>query len=412
MRILYLHQYFNTPRDAGSTRSYEMARRLVAAGHEVNMVTSRRDLVGSRPGKGWEVTDVDGIRVHWLPVPYANKMPYAQRLKAFGRFALGAAAYSASIPSDIVFASSTPLTIAIPAVWAKKRLRAPMVFEVRDLWPELPIAVGAIKGKPQVAAARWLERFAYQNSSAVVALSPGMKDGVARTGYPADRIAVIPNSSDLQLFDVPEEKGKEFRAKYPWLQERPMILYAGALGKINGIGYLVRIASQLERLDPEIRVVVAGEGVEKEIILRGAQELGVLNRNFFMIDRVPKSEVPELFSAATISLSLVIDLPELWPNSANKFFDTLAAGRPIAINHGGWQNELLTETGAGFILPPNNASESAKVLAKAIQDPERLASARVAARRLAEERFDRDKLAAQLEQVLLDAVQSAPVARK
>lgn len=410
MRILYLHQYFNTPRDAGGTRSYEMARRLVVAGHEVNMVTSKRHAGGGNTG--WEVTNVDGIRVHWLPVPYANKMPYAQRIQAFARFALGASTYAATIPSDVIFATSTPLTIAIPAVWAKRRLRVPMVFEVRDLWPELPIAVGAIKGKPQIAAARWLERFAYKNASAVVALSPGMKEGIERTGYPSNRIPVIPNSCDLQLFDVPAQAGEEFRAKYEWLGSRPLILYAGTLGKINGVGYLARIASQLQHINPEIRVVVAGAGAEEEMIRREAEELGVLNRNFYMIQRIPKAEVPALYSAATISLSLFIDLPEMWANSANKFFDTLAAGRPVAINYGGWQNELVRESGAGILLPPNNAQEAARTLAQAVQNPERLASARVAARHLAEERFDRDKLASQLEEVLFNAVKSSPQTRK
>ena len=175
MRITYLHQYFNTPEMSGGTRSYEMARRLVAMGHEVNMITSWREDDGR---KGWFETAEAGIKVHWLPVPYSNKMGFKERISAFFRFAWGAARKAASLPADVVFATSTPLTIALPGVYAARRQKAPMVFEVRDLWPELPIAIGALKNPFLQFMARQLELFAYRNSKAIVALSPGMRDGV------------------------------------------------------------------------------------------------------------------------------------------------------------------------------------------------------------------------------------------
>lgn len=398
MRILYLHQYFNTPRNIGGTRSYEMARRLVARGHTVNIVTSER---GGNEAGGWRVTEEEGIYVHWLPVPYSNKMPNSKRIAAFIRFARSAATYAAATPSDVVFATSTPLTIALPAVWAKRKQRVPMVFEVRDLWPELPIAIGALRSKPQIQAAQMLERFAYRNSAAIVALSPGMKEGIVRTGYPAEKVTVIPNSCDLDMFDVPASSGAAFRSRYEWLQDRPLVLYAGTLGKINGVAYLAEIAAKALPLDPEIRFLVVGEGAEEEIVRNRALELNVLDRNFFLLPPVAKSEMPQLFSAATISLSLFVDLKEMWANSANKFFDGLAAGKPVAINYGGWQAELLQESGAGFVLPATDAATAAKVLTAAARDVPRLVSASKSAKHLAQTRFNRDMLAGQLEEVLL-----------
>ena len=194
MKITYLHQYFHTPEVPGSTRSYEMARRFVAAGHDVNLITADRH---AKPGSGWRVSDEAGIRVHWLPVPYSNEMSVRERIGAFFKYAYGAAQKASSLKTDLIFASSTPLTIALPAVWAAKRHRVPMVFEVRDLWPELPIAMGALKGAPTIYTAKRLERFAYRNAAQVIALSPGMKDGVVKTGYPAERVHVVPNSCDL-----------------------------------------------------------------------------------------------------------------------------------------------------------------------------------------------------------------------
>src|SRR5205823_13311940 len=142
MRIVYLHQYFVTPQMAGGSRSYEMARRLVAAGHDVHMVTSDRDAADAHAP--WRHSVEAGIHVHWTPIAYDNRMSYGERMRAFLRFAWRAARKAVALRGDVVFATSTPLTIAIPAVYAARRLRVPMVFEVRDLWPEVPIAIGAI----------------------------------------------------------------------------------------------------------------------------------------------------------------------------------------------------------------------------------------------------------------------------
>jgi hypothetical protein len=143
MRIVYLHQYFITPQMAGGSRSYEMARRLVAAGHEVHMVTS--DQTGKDDGTRWRASVETGINVHCTPVGYDNEMAYRQRIGAFLRFAWRAARKARELGPDIIFATSTPLTIAIPAAYAARRCRVPMVFEVRDLWPAVPIAIGAIR---------------------------------------------------------------------------------------------------------------------------------------------------------------------------------------------------------------------------------------------------------------------------
>ncbi|MDZ7703684.1 MAG: glycosyltransferase [Trueperaceae bacterium] len=135
MRIVYLHQYFNTPAMHGGTRSFEMARRLVDNGHEVHMVTSSRSTSQNGKKHRWQQTQEAGILVHWLPVPYSNDMTYRNRMKAFFAYAYGAARKAAALNGDVVFATSTPLTIALPAAYAARLNRAPMVFEARDLWP-------------------------------------------------------------------------------------------------------------------------------------------------------------------------------------------------------------------------------------------------------------------------------------
>jgi len=376
----------------------------VGMGHEVHMVTSWRE---QSDRGGWFITDEAGIRVHWLPVAYSNHMSYRERIRAFFRFAWGAARKAASIPTDIVFATSTPLTIALPGVYAARRNRLPMVLEVRDLWPEMPIAIGALKNPVLKYLARRLELFAYQNSQAIIALSPGMRDGVIRTGYPHDQVTVIPNTADLDRFYPDKAIGNAFRAKYGIREKAVLVAYAGTFGKINGVDYLVKLASALIG-DPRIYFLTVGEGQEYEGVRALAIRMGCLGRNFQMLPKVPKTEVTRVFAAADIAVSTVIPLPELEANSANKFFDGLAAGCCIAINHGGWQAELLLSTGAGFQLS-RSIEEAARELTAWISNPKRIDEAGCKARKLAEERFASDKLAMELEQVLTATNEQAAV---
>jgi glycosyltransferase involved in cell wall biosynthesis len=399
MRILYLHQYFNTPDMPGSTRSYEMGRRLVAAGHHVEIVTSWRQ---PRAAKGWETTEVAGMQVHWLAVQYSNQMSYRERIVAFLKFAMGAAGRATRIRADVIFASSTPLTIALPAVYAARRQGIPMVLEVRDLWPEMPIAVGALKSPVLRMAARWLERFAYAHAAGVVALSPGMAAGVAHAGYPSVRIAIVPNAADLDFFKRDVARGREFRRGLGIDDEKIVVGYAGTLGRINGVAYLAHVAAALKQ-DARFVFVVVGDGQERAEIEAVARDQGVLNHNFLIHGQMAKTAMNAVFSAIDIATSLFLPIREMESNSANKFFDALSAGCCVAINYGGWQAELLDKAQAGMRLS-NDPKTAAQQLKQLAEDPQRLRTFGCNARRLAVERFSRDNLAAILEAALVKVV--------
>lgn len=402
LKVIYLHQYFNTPDMSGGTRSYEMARRMVAAGHEVQMVTSVRE--SSQSEGDWYKTDEAGIQIHWYPVPYSNNMSYAQRIGAFLSFAKAAYKKAIELEADVVFATSTPLTIALPAVPAAGRKKIPMVFEVRDLWPEMPIAMGALNNPILRYFAYRLESWAYKNAAAVVALSPGMKAGVIATGYPSDKVAVIPNSSDNTEFTFNAKAAHEFRVARPWLGDKPLLVYTGTFGKVNGVGYMVDLAKELLAISSDCRILLVGDGAEKENVKQAAFLAGVYERNLFIEDPLPKKDIPALLSAATMASALFIDLPEMRPNSANKFFDALAAGKPILINYGGWMHELIKTHGCGLPMWQNTVASVARKLDLVIHDPQWLEQAGLAARQLAEEYFDRDLLADQLIAVLESVV--------
>lgn len=408
MRIVYLHQYFVTPDMAGGVRSYEMARRLVALGHEVHMVTTDQKPARGPEAPFWRETVEAGIRVYWAAVPYDNTMSNFARVRAFLSFAWHAARKAIALDGDVIFATSTPLTIAIPALLTVWRTRRPMVFEVRDLWPAVPIAIGALRNPLLKAAARWLERTAYRNSARVVALAPGMGEEVVATGYPADKVVIIPNGCDLASAADPAG-GAELRRQHAWLGDRPLLMFAGTFGLVNGMPYLVELAAAIARLDPEIRIVAVGTGREYPRVEALARERGVLDRNFFLMGQVSKRDVAAWLGAADMSIALFTGPSIIWRDAVqNKFFDSLAAGKPVANNFPGWQSKIAAEAGAGLILSATDHEAAAGDVVRALRDPQWMARAAAAARDLAINRFDRDKLGAQLARLLETVHSGAP----
>ncbi|SCG78654.1 glycosyltransferase family 4 protein [Micromonospora humi] len=301
-----------------------------------------------------------------------------------------------------LIATSTPLTIAVPAVFAAWRRHVPMVLEVRDLWPEVPIALGALRSPLSRRSALALEAWAYRKSTEVIALSVGMAEGV-RARRPDARVTVIPNGCDIELFADAAAAGKLLRDRTPWLGDQPLILYAGTVGFVNDVGYLIQMARTLRHTHPDIRIAIIGQGAEVPRLRTEAAACGVLDGNLFMLDPMPKNDIVSYFGACDLAVSTVRDEPALHANSANKVFDALAAGRPVAINHEGWLADMLRHSGAGLVLPAGDPAGAAALVASFVSDPIRRASAGAAARALAISEFDREMLFQRFEEVLLRA---------
>ena len=408
MNILYLHQYFNTPAMSGGTRSYEIARRLVAMGHHVDLLTSDQTASDNR----WRVTSESGIQVHWFSSKYSNKMDFSRRILAFIRFAVAATKHARKFDYDVVFATSTPLTIAIPGVLTARMAKVPLVFEVRDLWPAVPIAVGALRSPISKLAAYWLERFAYFNSARIIALAPGMKSDIVSGGIPDELVTVIPNGCDNNLFDpIRESKSVDPYEVYPGLKEKTVILYAGTMGIVNGITYIVRLAATLQKFKSDVRFVLIGDGRMKAESIQLAEDLDVLNKCLYFLDPMPKTSVAEWMRIADFSI-ITYEGPELCyrDSVANKFFDALAAGKPIVANYSGYATQIAVDNKCGFILP-QNLEVAAQMLMEKIADQEWRIAARENGKRLATTVFNRDQQVLQLSTVLEAAV-SDPISIK
>lgn len=353
MHVVYIHQHFQTPQDAGGTRSYEMAKRLIASGHRVTMITGAMEEAAKRiqfTGDTFE-TDVDGIRVIYINEPYENKMSFWQRVACFRRFAKKAQAAVERQKADLVFATSTPLTVGIPGMKGAKKLGVPFVFEVRDLWPELPIVMGIIRNPVMKWHLRRMERNIYSRAAHCIALSPGMKEGIAATGYPEDRITVIPNAADLDLFkpdrSLPREK---------WIGDmsRCRFVFSGAHGDANGLQALIDAAAVLKRRsEKNIQFVCIGTGKLRSHLMQRTTELG-LDEYLLWHEPIRKADFARHLPTFDVGMMLLKNVPAFYRGtSPNKFFDYIACGLPVLNNYPGWLAGMIQENNFGKVVPPD-----------------------------------------------------------
>ena len=266
----------------------------------------------------------------------------------------GASKKAQTIDCDVVLATSTPLSIGYPALVMHRKKHKPYVFEVRDVWPGVPIAMGYFKNKLAQKVLYGFEKRIYKKAAAIVPLSTGMDENIKQR-YPNNKSVVIPNISEINRF---ANTAKTLDITVP--EGKKVLLYAGTFGNVNGLGYIIEMAAHTLKYDQNVWYYLVGRGKEKAENIKQAEALGVLNKNVFVFDPVKKTDLPYLYSLATVGSSFVIDLPALWDNSANKFFDTLAAHRPMVINHEGWQADTIRKYNCGYVLPPKVSDEAAK----------------------------------------------------
>lgn len=362
MKIIYLHQYFKTPLENGGTRSYDLARSFVQAGHTVDMVTTTNDEKIREDGKKWVVKHIDGIQVYYLYLPYDNSMSYVQRSMAFVKFLLYATFKLLQLKGDLLLATSTPLTIGVPALLKKWLHKTTLVFEVRDVWPEAVIAIGAIGNKYMQKMLYGLEKLVYTYADAIVPLSSDMQKSIV-SRYPqfaAKTNVVIENISEVQRFSksVP---GEFSRSSWIGKEVRFAVLYAGTFGKVNNIDYVLELAQKTLKIDSTIAYILLGAGSEKIRIMDASKAAGLYNVNVFFPEAVKKDQLNDVYAVADLGSSFVAPITELWANSANKFFDTLASAKPILINHEGWQAEVIRKEDIGFVLTPDLSDEEVRL---------------------------------------------------
>ena len=393
MKILYIHQYFNTPQESGATRSYWIAKELVSRGHQVTMITSTRDKENAKS------ETVDGIKVIYARNNYSNYMSPWRKVLSFVNFVrLATQAAMKEKEVDMVYATSTPLTVGAIALILRRVRGWRYVFEVRDLWPEFPIQIGAVRNPVLIKMLRWLERRIYQKAEHIVALSPGMKEGVIKAGTPAEKVSMIPNMSKPDKF-WPREKNEEVARQLGIDITKFNVIHFGAMGPANGLSYIIEAAKCLkDRGDDSVRFIFMGSGATEPVIKKQAEQYGLTNVSF--IGRHPMAVVSEVVNLCDASITTFLNLPVLQTNSPNKLFDSLSAGKPIIVNSAGWTKEMVEKNDCGFFADPEKPSDLADRLLLCKEDAETLERWGKNARRLSIEVYDKDILTAQVAEVI------------
>lgn len=402
MKVLYFHQHFSTPRGKTGTRSYEIARRLVARGHQVTMVCgsyalSQTELSGE-PVRGVRRGNVDGIDIIEICLPYSNYDGFIKRSITFLRFAWKSVAIAWREPYDILFATSTPLTAGIPGIAARlMKPRRKFIFEIRDLWPELPKAMGVIRNPVVLWGMSALEKFSYMAMHAGVALSPGIEQGMRRRSAARKPIEMVPNGCDLEVFR-PAEQASPNPTSLP--EGFPLsglrCVFTGAHGMANGLDAVLDAAKILNRRGRnDIHLIFIGDGKLKPHLQERARSDSLSNCHFF--DPLPKHQLSEVMKQTDVGLMILANVQAFYyGTSPNKFFDYIASGLPVLNNYPGWLAEMIGENGCGVVVPPESPEAFADALIQLAEDRAGLREMGCSARRLAEREFDRNALADRL----------------
>jgi glycosyltransferase involved in cell wall biosynthesis len=375
---------------------------MVATGHQVTMVcgsfgAGETGLTGPFV-EGLRFGWVDGIEVYELELPYDNKQGFITRAKVFLLFALRTLRLLHRLKgADLLYATSTPLTVAVPALWARLVLRMPYVFEVRDLWPELPKAMGVVTNPTILFALGVLEWLAYRFAAACVGLSPGMVQGIKRRA-PDAQVELIPNGCDLSLFQSGGAAGPSAESRNQaaalfggFDPNQRNLIFAGTFGLANDLAQVLHAVRLAPELRGRVKVHLVGDGAQRESLVALSEQLG-LQDTVKIHPSIPKEALAQTLCAFDGGLMILQPVPAFYyGTSPNKFFDYIAAGLPVVCNHPGWVADLLEEHQAGF-----SADGTIEDLSKALRDfadapvltleRMRLGSGRLASR------FDRDVL--------------------
>lgn len=356
MKILYLYQYFSTPKGSWGTRVYEFAKEWVKNGHQVTVITSIYSKSDLKADKLVERRKIEGIDLIILNIQIDNKQHPIKRIWTFTQYSVLATFFSLKENFDVVISSSGPITVGIPGLIAKALKRKKMVFEVRDLWPDTAIQMGFVKQKFIKKLMYSFEKLCYENSGLIVTLSPGSAENI-KERYRNYNIVSVPNSANIKLFQNKRPIEKKFNlGKYKYA------IYTGNIGPVNNSILLFNVAKILkESNQKDLQIILVGDGQQKEFLLKKTREED-LGEYFRIFDLMPKEDLVPLIQNSLASLIPLANQPLLDTSSPNKLFESLAAGVPVIQTTNGWIKDLLDDKDCGFSVSPDQPKEMVNAL--------------------------------------------------
>jgi len=363
MHLLLIHQAFVSPSEAGGTRHFELAQRMLKEGHQFTIVASDLSYLTGKPvverhGVATE-QDIEGVRVLRAYTYPSVHRSFVWRIVSFLSFMVSSVWAGLKVGSvDLVMGTSPPIFQAVSAWFVALLKRKPFLLEIRDLWPEFAIDMGVLTNPVLIGLSRWLENFLYARADHILVNSPAYRDYIHAKGVPLEKISLVANGVAPDLFD-PLAEGERVRRELG-LDGCFVVTYAGALGLANDIPTVLRAADRL-RDHKNIRFLFVGDGKERKNLESLAAEMRLSNAIF--TGSRPKNDMPDILAASDACLAILMDIPMFRSTYPNKVFDYMAAGRPCILAIDGVIRQVVEAADAGIFVPPGND----KALAEAVQ---------------------------------------------
>ena len=408
MKILFYCHYFPPEVNAPATRTYQHCRRWVAAGHDVTVVTCAPNCPDGVVYQGYknrfrrQVESVDGIRVVRVWSYVAANAGTLPRIANYVSYFVSAVLATLRLERpDVVVATSPQFFCGWTGVWVSRLKRRPFVLEIRDIWPESIAAVGAIRNGMLIGILEWLELRMYRSADAMVAVGSGYRDNISvKVPEKADEIEVITNGIDADAFK-PQAGDDAFRNRYG-LQGKYVCSYLGTIGMAHGLDVVIRASETLKQhRRNDIAFLLAGDGANREKLEAMAKEKGVDDRIVFT-GRLPKDQMPSVIASSDCCLVHLSGTELFGTVIPSKIFEIMAMQRPIIMGVCGPAQQIVLDAGGGEAMTPDDANDLVRIVTQMADHPDRTRQKAVHARDYVLEHFDRDRLAAEMLQVLVD----------
>jgi len=395
MRMLILSQYYPPETGAPQNRLHELALRLQKRGMEVSVLTAmpnypKMEIFEGYRDKRFVRENIDGIEVYRSRIFVKKSSSIFLRLLNYFSFTWTSFWTGLrKVPDfDVIMVESPPLFLGMSAYALARRKNARMIFNVSDLWPESAEKLGLVTNKFFLKMATWLEEFLYRKADLITGQTMGIVENI-KGRFPEKKVYWLPNGVDLTNFD-PSKIDSNWRSENGIAEEELVLLYAGIIGHAQGLGLILKAASQLK--DVPVRFVLVGDGPVKPELLKLKKELSVDNVTFF--DPVTKTEIPQIVKAADAAIIPLKKLPLFEGAIPSKIFENLAMKTPIILGVDGEARGLFIEEGqAGVFFEPENVDDLVAAVRDILRDRSSLKEMGENGRKYVELKFNRNTIA-------------------
>jgi glycosyltransferase involved in cell wall biosynthesis len=399
MKILLIHQYFLENNDPGGSRWNEISKVWSDLGHNVTVISGMMHANGSEKlpeykGKYFVRKNQGKVNILRCHVSESYNKGFAGRLWGYFSFmfsSLWGGLFKVKGKFDVVIVTSPPLFVGFSGYIISRIKRIPLVFEIRDLWPESAIDTGVLTNKLIIKLAFGFEKFIYKKSKLINVLTPAFYETLKnKKNVSEDKLIMIPNAADFSLSEklLKEFNPIEFR-NFLEIDDKFVITYVGAHGVANHLQQLLEAGKKLE--DTNVLFLLIGQGMEKEKLKKLAIEMNVKNVRF--VDPVPKEEVFKYILASDMGTSVLKNVETFKTVYSNKTFDYMSCKKPILMAIDGVSRKLVEDADAGCFVEPENADSFNTVIRKYINNLTLLKQQGENGYLYAKENFDREKLA-------------------